>query len=82
MARKAVEKQEEDSESPWQKTPIANLVRFKPSAVLLARAGIKGKPIRRVLKTKAIKAAKLHLANIVKQESQLAEQGGKPASGK
>ena len=40
------------SESPWQKTPVPNLVRYGPSRVFFARIRVEGKRIRRSLKTK------------------------------
>jgi hypothetical protein len=47
--------------SPWQKTQFANLIRYKPSQVNLARFRVKGKLIRRSLKTDQITLAKLRL---------------------
>jgi len=45
-----------DKESDWQKTPFVNLLRYKPSQVYFARLKIKGKLIRRSLKTNQITA--------------------------
>jgi hypothetical protein len=41
-----------DPESDWQKTPFASLIRFGPSQTYFARIRVKGKLIRRSLKTK------------------------------
>ena len=35
----------------WQKTPCANLVRYVPSGIYYARLRVKGKLIRKSLKT-------------------------------
>lgn len=62
-----------ESKSLWQKTPVANLVRYEPSGVLFARIRIKGKLIRRSLRTKALTVAKLRLTDLEKSERQMAE---------
>jgi integrase len=56
--------------SEWQKTPFANLIRFNASQVYFARIRIKGKLIRRSLKTKALSVAKLRLNDFEKSERQ------------
>jgi hypothetical protein len=43
-----------DPDSDWQKSPYANLIRYKTSDTYFARVRIKGKLIRRTLKTKSI----------------------------
>ena len=57
-----------DSESDWQKTPFANLIRYEPSQTYFARLRVKGKLIRRSLKTKTLSVAKLRLADLEKAE--------------
>jgi hypothetical protein len=57
-----------DSQSNWQKTPFANLIRYEPSQTYFARLGAKGKLIRRSLKTKTLSVAKLRLADLEKTE--------------
>ena len=57
-----------DCESPWQKTPYANLVRYAPSGKYFARIRVGGKLIRQSLKTKVLSVAKLKLADLEKQE--------------
>jgi integrase len=57
-----------DNESVWQKTPFANLIRYKPSQTYFARLRIKGKLIRRSLKTTTFSVAKLRLADLESAE--------------
>ncbi len=52
----------------WQKTPITNLVRYKPSGFLFARIRINGKLIRRTLNTKTLTVAKLRLSDLERTE--------------
>lgn len=55
-------------ESEWQKTPYSNLIRYVPSGTYFARMKIKGKLIRRSLKTKTLSVAKLRLTDLEKEE--------------
>ena len=71
-----------DKESDWQKTPFVNLLRYKPSQVYFARLKIKGKLIRRSLKTNQITVAKLRLADLEKVERQKVHSAGAVANGK
>ncbi len=57
----------------WQRTPLANLIRYVPSGGLFARVRIKGKLIRRSLKTKGLSIAKLRLADLEKADRQILE---------
>jgi integrase len=57
-----------DSESDWQKTPYSNLIRYVPSGTYFARMKVKGKLIRRSLKTKTLSVAKLRLSDLEKGE--------------
>jgi len=50
-----------ESESDWVKTPVANLIRYKPSGVYFARVRIRGKLFRQPPKTIATSIAKLRL---------------------
>jgi hypothetical protein len=61
-----------DPDPIWQKTPYANLIRYKTSGTYFARVRIKGKLIRRTLKTKSLSVAKLRLADLEKAERQRA----------
>jgi hypothetical protein len=58
----------------WQKTPFTNLIRYKPSQVYFARFRVKGKLIRRSLKTTVLSVAKLRLADLEKVEQQKAQK--------
>jgi hypothetical protein len=66
----------------WQKTPFTNLIRYKPSQVHFARFRVKGKLIRRSLKTTALSVAKLRLADLEKVELQKAHGLNDVAGGK
>ena len=57
-----------DSESDWQKTPYSNLIRYVPSGTYFARMKVKGKLIRRSLKTKTLSVANLRLSDFEKGE--------------
>jgi len=62
-----------DPNPVWQKTPYANLLRYKTSGVYFARVRIKGKLIRRSLKTKSLSVATLRLADLEKIERKRAD---------
>ena len=62
-----------NSESLWQKTPFANLVRYVPSGIYFSRIRVRGKLIRRSLKTTKISVAKLRLGDLEKSERQKSE---------
>jgi hypothetical protein len=64
---------ETEKDSEWQKRPYANLVRDKSSGIYFARFRVRGKLIRRGLKTSQISVAKLRLADMEKQELQRVE---------
>jgi integrase len=70
-----------EKDSEWQKTPYANLVRYKSSGIYFARFRVRGKLIRRGLKTSQISVAKLRLADLEKQERQRAEHQTAVADG-
>jgi len=70
-----------EKDSDWQKTPYANLVRYKSSGIYFARFRVRGKLIRRALKTTQISVAKLRLADLEKQERQRAEHQTAVADG-
>jgi integrase len=65
----------------WQKTSYANLIRYKPSGKYFARLRVRGKLIRRSLKTTQIRVAKLRLADLEKGERQRAEHQTAVADG-
>jgi integrase len=60
----------EQSEPKWQKTPYANLIRYVPSGAYFARVRVRGKLIKRSLKTTKITVAKLRLSDLEKDERQ------------
>jgi integrase len=72
---------ETEKDSEWQKTPYANLVRYKSSGIYFARFRVRGKLIRRALKTSRISVAKLRLADLEKQERERAEHQTAVADG-
>lgn len=61
------------TDKDWQKTPYSNLIRYIPSGTYYARLRVKGKLIRRSLKTDLISVAKLRLSDFEKVERQGAE---------
>ncbi len=73
---------DQQTDSEWQKTTRANLVRYKSSKVYFARIRIKGKLIRRSLKTKLLSVAKMRLADLEREERQRAESQTAVAGGK
>jgi integrase len=62
-----------DSEKEWQKTQYANLIRYVPSGTYFARLRVRGKLIRKSLKTDVLTVAKLRLADLEKNEREIAE---------
>jgi hypothetical protein len=62
-----------ESDKDWQKTPYSNLIRDDPSGTYYARLRVKGKLIRRSLKTDVLGVAKLRLADFEKHERRLSE---------
>src|SRR5262244_3613244 len=58
------------SQSDWAKTPVANLVRYKPSGIYFARARIRGKLFRQSLKTDVMSVAKLRLTDFTKTKQE------------
>ena len=55
-------------DSEWQKKPFADLLRYRPSRIYFARIRVKGKLIRRSLKTNQLSVAKLQIADLEKSE--------------
>ena len=71
-----------DPDRDWQKTSYANLIRYVPSGTYYARLRVKGKLIRKSLKTDVLSVAKLRLGDFDKQERQRAESTDAAAKGK
>jgi hypothetical protein len=61
-----------NTDSRWQKTPMANLVRHVQSGNYYARIRVRGKLIWKSLKTDRISVAKLRLGDFHKEERQRA----------
>ena len=57
----------------WQKTQYSNLIRYVPSGTFYARFRVKGKLVRKSLKTDVLSVAKLRLSDYERQERQRAE---------
>jgi integrase len=74
-------KSETEKDAVWQKTPYANLVRYKSSGIYFARFRVRGKLIRRALKTSQMSVAKLRLGDLEKEERQRAEHQTAVADG-
>jgi hypothetical protein len=68
--------------SPWQKTPVANLVRHVQSDDYYARIRVRSKLIWKSLKTDRISVAKLRLGDFHKEERQRASAQMAVARGK
>jgi integrase len=64
---------ESPSDSRWQKTPVANLIRYAHTGIYYARMRIRGKLIWKSLKTDRVSVAKLRLGDLEKTERQKAE---------
>ena len=71
-----------ESDKDWQKTQYSNLIRYVPSGTYYARLRVKGKLIRRSLKTDVLSVAKLRLSDFEKHERQVAESRDSVAAGK
>ncbi|PYK57469.1 MAG: hypothetical protein DME21_17240 [Verrucomicrobia bacterium] len=72
----------DNTDSPWQKTPVANLVRNIQSGNYYARIRVRGKLIWKSLKTDRISVAKLRLSDFHKGERQRAAAHKAVARGK
>ena len=72
----------ENTDSRWQKTPVANLVRHVQSGNYYARIRVRGKLIWKSLKTDRISVAKLRLSDFHKEERQRAAAYKAVARGK
>jgi hypothetical protein len=70
------------SKAVWQTTPVPNLGRYIPSGILFARVRVKGKLIRRSLKTKTLTVGKLRLGDFEKKERPNAEHNAAFVGGK
>ena len=71
-----------ESDKDWQKTQYSNLIRYVPSGTYYARLRVKGKLIRRSLKTDVLSVAKLRLSDFEKHERRVAESSNSVSAGK
>jgi hypothetical protein len=74
--------QSHHTESRWQKTPVANLVRHVQSGIYYARIRVRGKLIWKSLKTDRISVAKLRLSDFLKEERRRSSAHSAVARGK
>lgn len=72
----------ENTDTRWQKTPVANLVRHVQSGNYYARIRVRGKLIWKSLKTDRVSVAKLRLGDFHKEERQRAATQAAVARGK
>ena len=72
----------DNTDSRWQKTPVANLVRHVQSGNYYARIRVRSKLIWKSLKTDRISVAKLRLSDFQKEERQRAAAQKAVARGK
>ena len=73
MKERQAAPQAANSEKNWLTTSYANLVRYVPSKMYFARFRVRGKLIRKSLKTDRISIAKLRLTDLEKSEREAAE---------
>ena len=72
----------ETKSSPWKKSSVANILRYKPSGVYFARVRIGGKLIRRSLDTTILEVAKPRLAELIKDERGKLDSHGRYEGGR
>jgi integrase len=82
MSEKNARPETAESDKDWQKTQYSNLIRYVPSGTYYARLRVKGKLIRRSLKTDVLSVAKLRLSDFEKHERQVAESRDSVSAGK
>jgi integrase len=73
MGSNSLQSDNESADTAWRKTHFANLVRYVPSGTYFARIRVRGKLIRKSLKTDVLSVAKLRLADFVKDHREGAE---------
>src|ERR1035441_1229062 len=71
-----------ESQSDWVKTPVANMIRYKPSGIYFARVRIRGKLFRQTLKTDVMSVAKLRLSDFIKERQEEMGEDSAARSGK
>jgi integrase len=73
-AGKSRAKADQDEPRLWHKTSYANLVRYNPSGIYFCRIRVRGKLIRKSLKTDVLSVAKLRLTDEEKKHRKAAQQ--------
>lgn len=71
-----------EQKSPWAKTSVANLVRYRSSGIYFARVRVAGKLIRQTLKTDVFSVAQIRLADLIQEQRKAAEAGQFSSNGK
>ena len=71
-----------EQKTPWQKTPVANLVRNAVSGIYYARVRVSGKLIWKTLKSDRMSVAKLRLGDFLKEQNSRAESSQATVRGK
>jgi integrase len=74
--------EDKTQDSPWEKSSISNLVRWKSSKIYFARVKISGRLIRKSLDTPLMSVARNRLAELIKQERERAEVATPDVQGK
>ena len=82
MSERQAEPKSAHPSKSWQKTLVANLIRYVPLGIYYARLRVGGKLVRKTLNTDVLSVAKLRLTDFERQERQRAESGGAAARGK
>ena len=82
MSEMRAETQAAKSDKDWQKTQYSNLIRYVSSGTYYARLRVKGKLIRKSLKTDLISVAKLRLSDFEKDEREAADRRKENLQGK
>lgn len=82
MRQPKKEKSGKPRSSPWQTTPVANLVRYEPSGAYYARLRVAGKLVWKKLDTDVFSVAKQRLPDFVKEQRQGVEREREMTSGK
>lgn len=74
MRQPKTEKNGKPRSSPWQSTPVANLVRYEPSGQYYGRLRVGGKLVWKKLETDVFSVAKQRLPDFVKEQRQGVER--------
>jgi hypothetical protein len=61
---------DEPKDAKWQKSPVANLVRYVSSKTYYARFRLSGKLYKKSLETTSLTVAKLRLPDVIKEQQE------------